>query len=591
MEKIKKRINIGEYKNWFETSSGSSLSWGDIAYDYYLGDSREGLLENLATKVKEYDESGETIGEHYIARRGTIIRALRLVKDFFGNAELYRLCKRKDYIFIRVKEYDFYSYSADTPDVSLETFFITGERPYFDSECVEVSNNSYVNVNEEGEEVLCTESSITANYINVYDFEEGEIVSHKRYFIEDDTLIENDIRVGDYVIVHPNYEKFLKLFGGDAEYSPVEKAVRFVSWVYEEPDKRMLSEEDGEMPYIELHIPITQEVNEFGIPNVFVETWVSGKKYGTGDEVLYNGEIFTLAEGYEETPYYGTTPPPDDSNWVANDEFYNLDISGGSRTITGITESRLRKLQVLKKSYDKSGNTLPFIEDGDNGGIPYKVNVPINVCVQDDDVITYDKITEITFLNESGETVSWDAVDDSGMVLFTYYCGNSTTDANDFSQENGICFREYYCFDIKKENFELDGDSGENEYTYASIDYYRTPSDEEMGFITEFYNPDGSGVTGMEEIKMSHIGNTKNSVLTRYEFETNVNNKTQIAHYFFDEGLIGYQDTKINVSKVKIERGKYAAFERHNALGEVSSFDDLEKYKNGFFKLKDNENY
>ena len=34
-----------------------------------------------------------------------------------------------------------------------------------------------------------------------------------------------------------------------------------------------------------------------------------------------------------------------------------------------------------------------------------------------------------------------------------------------------------------------------------------------------------------------------------------------------------------------IERGDYAAFERHNLLGEIKTFSDLKNYRNNFFNL------
>ena len=56
--------------------------------------------------------------------------------------------------------------------------------------------------------------------------------------------------------------------------------------------------------------------------------------------------------------------------------------------------------------------------------------------------------------------------------------------------------------------------------------------------------------------------------------------------YFKEEALIGIQDLTVDISNLRIERGKAAAWERHSILGEISSFDDLETYRNGFFTMK-----
>ena len=34
-----------------------------------------------------------------------------------------------------------------------------------------------------------------------------------------------------------------------------------------------------------------------------------------------------------------------------------------------------------------------------------------------------------------------------------------------------------------------------------------------------------------------------------------------------------------------IQRGTAASYERHNILGEIKTFDDLENYRNNFFEL------
>ena len=41
-------------------------------------------------------------------------------------------------------------------------------------------------------------------------------------------------------------------------------------------------------------------------------------------------------------------------------------------------------------------------------------------------------------------------------------------------------------------------------------------------------------------------------------------------------------------SEVNIDRGNSAAFEKHLKLGEVTSFEALENYSNGYFKIMEN---
>ena len=56
-------------------------------------------------------------------------------------------------------------------------------------------------------------------------------------------------------------------------------------------------------------------------------------------------------------------------------------------------------------------------------------------------------------------------------------------------------------------------------------------------------------------------------------------------HNFMDEALIGSTFVDFDIPEVNVNRGNYAAMERHYILGEVKSFDDLQNYRNNLFKL------
>jgi hypothetical protein len=66
------------------------------------------------------------------------------------------------------------------------------------------------------------------------------------------------------------------------------------------------------------------------------------------------------------------------------------------------------------------------------------------------------------------------------------------------------------------------------------------------------------------------------------------NNKWEIlnfSHIFVNDKLLGTSYVDVDLPKITIDRGNYAAMERHYVLGEINSFDDLEKYRNNLFKL------
>lgn len=83
----------------------------------------------------------------------------------------------------------------------------------------------------------------------------------------------------------------------------------------------------------------------------------------------------------------------------------------------------------------------------------------------------------------------------------------------------------------------------------------------------------------------SFIANNSNIANCTYiASETDV--KLRNVPLFYDESEIGIIDKQENVD-VSIDRGtnNTSSFERHNILSEINTFDDLENYRNNFFKL------
>ena len=64
--------------------------------------------------------------------------------------------------------------------------------------------------------------------------------------------------------------------------------------------------------------------------------------------------------------------------------------------------------------------------------------------------------------------------------------------------------------------------------------------------------------------------------------------KTEFSNInvFKNELLNGVQDYVGDID-VRMDRGMAASFERHNALGEINTMQDLEHYRNNFFDISD----
>jgi hypothetical protein len=157
-----------------------------------------------------------------------------------------------------------------------------------------------------------------------------------------------------------------------------------------------------------------------------------------------------------------------------------------------------------------------------------------------------------------------------GTIEFTYSCGNYTYNDSFPSKPNGIIYKEKHPFTVEDYycQFPLLGgydDEYEKHFIYLKVDYENTESFE--GFVGE---PD--------------------KTYANIEYNTDPATEFQPVPYMMDDAFLGYYYGDVNVEDLIIDRGMATAFERHNILGEVSSFDDLLKYKNGFLKIRDDEN-
>ena len=74
----------------------------------------------------------------------------------------------------------------------------------------------------------------------------------------------------------------------------------------------------------------------------------------------------------------------------------------------------------------------------------------------------------------------------------------------------------------------------------------------------------------------------------RITFDTSIYNIDSGVPYIMEESMVGITDVKQS-GTASVERGSAAAFELHNILGECRTMEDLEKYRNDFFTIKNDE--
>ncbi len=285
---------------------------------------------------------------------------------------------------------------------------------------------------------------------------------------------------------------------------------------------------------------------------------------------------------------------------------------------TGITESELYTLKRNVTSVDDYGETLPFIYDM-NGGIPVSGTTqlfyrggPVNErnYREKDTVCNADWLYSVKYkeneddkwaninLSEKDIDVDGKEIDgsegiirssafacDSGICEFTYYVGCDVNIAH-YKNENvtgitktrventGVKFTETWGFERKHLN---EVHINQIEYDFEYIYLYPINNDE--------YSDGNVDINEKMPIY---------SMVTYYDGQLCKDYAS--APFYKDENLIGiqdintleydmHQDMYASTINAYIERGVSSSFERHNILGEIKTFADLENYRNDYFNI------
>lgn len=224
------------------------------------------------------------------------------------------------------------------------------------------------------------------------------------------------------------------------------------------------------------------------------------------------------------------------------------------------TDSKLEMLKRRTKSYDIDGNELPFVLTADKKcEIPYTAGLPHNIREGLYGDWFYDIIDEIRFEDETGGTgtvktngtvTASDSSESFPIICIRYEIGRRKYE--DGTEEDGVIYEEKYYYSIKSETLNINGRLPET-YRYIDIDYSSTAGD------------------GWENVSAVLIDG-ENESLGTYNF-------------IFDEATAGAHDYSESAENVYIERGSSASFEPLNLMGQFSSVEEIERYRNDLFKI------
>lgn len=277
-----------------------------------------------------------------------------------------------------------------------------------------------------------------------------------------------------------------------------------------------------------------------------------------------------------------------DSNYIV-EKFKPIDNKSETTIIQ--MDSKLQTLKAFKRNIDDNDNELPGlfefeIEDNkynyDYLSPLFKTDYAINIAeIDEDDKTIYigDVIYSIIYTLPNDETGDYKTVIDQGVgtkgkVIFKYVIGgklskdtyNHLTYEKEESNTSGIRFEETYNYTVKQlDSIKVDG--GAYSPKYIDIDF-----DSEY---TTVYNTDLDNAP--RKVIISNIEYQKNTLYDNKEYI--------YSPLIKEEYKMGINTPTLTDADIYIDRGINAAFEKHFILGEINTYQDMEKYKNDYFNF------
>ncbi len=393
-----------------------------------------------------------------------------------------------------------------------------------------------------------------------------EWIPNKKYYLGDVVLYNSET----YILTQCSYAKFDKIELTGELLNSIQETLRNIPDYY----NVVTSEDNIPSETFEMNLgSAASNVIEYK-PCLLKETkgeittWYLVAPYDNGD-YDNNSKATTFYS------YYWT-------KWVVNQKVTD------SLAYTGITESKLISLKRKITSVDDFGEILPFIikdDDPNNihGEIPYMTGIT-NERVYEDGTFRGDELCGVfispintddlsSWTDISGDSITSDKFNDNGFIKFIYCIGCELDDNKNVIQYTGVRYEEIWKYNKQQMTARI-------EHTDYTFDYI---------VVTPIDN--NETVNNLDIVD-------KNPILSEITYYGNEINELNylLSPYIKQDELLGIQDVNTTeydmhsgkfVSTINgyIERGTAGALERHQILGEVKTFSDLENYRNNFFQI------
>lgn len=336
-------------------------------------------------------------------------------------------------------------------------------------------------------------------------------------------------------------------------------------------------------PFINVPLFMSTSLNDCGDMLNELQRWEKNKIYYESDIVFHIDSYYVCKKDKVQEKKFNETNNWEKLNFPTSNE--DLDVSPDNDK-EYYTESKLDIFLSQRKTHSDDGELMDFVV------IKYK---GINVCLKYKggyinrrtiNNITYiDKLQSVEFGNGENvwteikyENISLNAdlnyyyviytdtlgfkegISKSSEIKFTYLIGAQIDSNEEIVKDSGVKYEEIRKCSFVKNDYTIDGIN--NTYGFCKIEPLSVYSTE-------------------NNLKKPYARLLSLKRDDNYDKFTNTIFNTSLS----DDRLLGTSYVDVDLPKISVDRGTYTAMERHYILGEVNSFDDLEKYRNNIFKL------
>ena len=360
-------------------------------------------------------------------------------------------------------------------------------------------------------------------------------------------------------------------------------------------------------PYINISLLINSNIMDCGEMLNNLQKWIPSKEYIMGDIVFHDNYYYVALNDNSSEEFNAS------NEW----EILNFDTPLACDVSEKMvySESKLNYFIPQRKTYDVNGNIVPFIVDKNDivylfykygytnyieiNGITY-VDMLKSVYLYYDD--KWNEITAVT--NDNDQTVNGmykinNNISNNPTFIKFVYIINAQLNDEQIKDSTGVEYEEIRRCYVDKGTYNINGVN--NEYNYLNVSELSTYSEENKLQISyakiintstndHFVSWDNEAQYERGDIVYDYLTNTYYKCISETTTTSSVDNENawealSFSNLIVDDRIFGTSYVDVDLPKISIDRGNYTAMERHYVLGEINSFDDLEKYRNNMFKL------